>query len=481
MVGLTPRIHPLVASLLAGRDLLEDIVSRFGSPVNIVFPDVFSENVGAFRALLDEYALGYRICYAHKVNQSRSLVRAALRERICVDVASSGELANALACGFDSDRVEVTGPKGEAFLRSLVGHEFTINIDNLWELEQVACLAASLPGSHRPPVLLRMSGFGPPSLDGPSRISRFGIPLSRSGRALDLVRQRPDALDLRGFSFHLDTNDVRDKVLAVDACLTLVEQAHRLGLAPRVLNVGGGFRQVFIADPDEFDEYLQALKRGLAGRENSLSWAGNTFGYSYDGSTVRGIPVFHKYANTTLGPAFLRDLLDSPLEGHEGRSVAQVVRDNLMELWVEPGKALVDQAGLTLASVEFVKEASDGSVLVNLDISRDTITPADQEVMLDPVIVYRGQRQAYRDVPCGVYFAGNLCLERDMVFNHKTWLDRLPLPGDFVVFPNTAGYQMDLSASQALMKPRPPRLAAVRNGAGFVVCPDAEYGVRGVR
>ena len=85
----------------------------------------------------------------------------------------------------------------------------------------------------------------------------------------------------------------------------------------------------------------------------------------------------------------LRELADSPLPGQGGRTVARVLRENMLEIWLEPGKALVDHAGVTLASVEFIKEASDGSVLVNLDISRDKICPADQEVMLDPVILYR--------------------------------------------------------------------------------------------
>ncbi len=68
----------------------------------------------------------------------------------------------------------------------------------------------------------------------------------------------------------------------------------------------------------------------------------------------------------------------------------------MIELWLEPGKALADHAGLTLASVEFVKEASDGSLLVNLDISRDRICPPDQEVMLDPVLIHRGAPAAAR-------------------------------------------------------------------------------------
>ena len=48
-----------------------------------------------------------------------------------------------------------------------------------------------------------------------------------------------------------------------------------------------------------------------------------------------------------------------------------------------------------------------------------------------------------------------------MIFNHLTFVDRLPGPGDIVAFVNTAAYQMDLSASAALMQRQPSR-AVVR-------------------
>jgi len=109
---------------------------------------------------------------------------------------------------------------------------------------------------------------------------------------------------------------------------------------------------------------------------------------------------------------------------------------------------------------------------VNLDISRDKICPADQEVMLDPVLIYRSAAQGRDTHQVGVFFAGNLCLERDMIFNHLTFVERLPRPGDIVAFVNTAGYQMDLSASAALMQ-RQPRKAIVRGAeGGFAACAD---------
>jgi len=165
----------------------------------------------------------------------------------------------------------------------------------------------------------------------------------------------------------------------------------------------------------------------------------------------------------------LRELAASPLPGQGGRTVARVLRENMLELWLEPGKALVDHAGLTLASVEFTKEAADGSVLVNLDLSRDKICPAGQEVMLDPVLLYQTPAPPAPEpggVRTGVFFAGNLCLERDMIFNRLAFVDRVPGPGDIVAFINTAAYQMDLSASAALMQRRPGRAVVRADAAG---------------
>ena len=205
---------------------------------------------------------------------------------------------------------------------------------------------------------------------------RQAQPVRRAGRAfypavIDLLRAGSDAVDFLGLSFHLDTSEVGEKIQAVDDCLRLFEQACAAGLAPRVLDIGGGFRQAFVADAAAFDEYVQAVKDGLTGRGRPLTWNGNALGYRFENGRVQGVPVFHKYANRVTGPDSLGQLLDAILPGHDGRRTAQVLRENMIELWLEPGKSLVDQAGVTLASVEFIKEAADGSLLVNLDLSRD--------------------------------------------------------------------------------------------------------------
>ena len=158
-----------------------------------------------------------------------------------------------------------------------------------------------------------------------------------------------------------------------------------------------------------------------------------------------------------------------------------------------------------MSRVEFVKELADGTVLVNLDLSRDQVTPADQEVMVDPVILpsvahmpnsapvrnavpgdgptplrsaadtMPTLRPVVESGPVGVYFAGRLCLERDLITNHKVWLPECPRQGDLVVFPNTGAYHMDLSAASASMHTLPAKLAVVHRAGSFQVYRDTDY------
>ncbi|AYF75351.1 decarboxylase [Nocardia yunnanensis] len=465
--GLPAKMHALVAEFVATPGAVEAAVAEFGSPAHLVFPQVFAENLARLRGQLAARVAEFRICYAHKVNQSRAFVVAAHAAGVGIDVASRAELDSATAAGFTPDRIEVTGPKGEALLRELVGTGVTINVDNLWELERVAALA---PPGRPVPVLVRVSGFaGTP-------VSRFGVPLHRVDAALTLLAGARERIDFRGFAFHLDSGEPAERVRAVESCLVLTERAYAAGLSPSVLNIGGGFRQVFTADATAFDAYVHALRESLLGRGEPMTWGGNTFGFQLENGAVHGTPVFHKYANTVDAERMLAELLDTGLDSHGGRALAQVASENLLQVWLEPGKALVDHAGITVARVEFVKETADGSTVVNVDLSRDTVTPADQEVMVDPILVPAAAPVAGANRGAvGVFVAGRLCLERDLITNHKVWLPRCPVPGDLIVFPNTGAYHMDLSAARASMHALPPKVAVTQRSGTFRVCRDGDY------
>lgn len=454
---LPPKIHSSVQALLSDKLLLRNLASEYGSPLNIIFPQIMTENINTFKKTLLAYPHKSEIFYAHKSNQSLALAATACNNEVNIDVASEKEFENARRAGFDNKRIIATGPKGIHFLKILIEHDVLISIDNLWELETVAKL--SRERKHKQRVLIRFSGFTSPNFSIQSRLSKFGIAYEDADIALRQITNNKNYLDLHGIAFHLDTNDINEKLLAITSSLNVFTKAHSLGHRPKMLNIGGGFRQVFINDTNYIQEYIQELKKDLLNESQKIVWPGNTFGYKFEGNKVAGIPVFHKFMDSTPATDYLNQILSSPLLSFGSQNVSEMLFESMITLGIEPGKALVDHSGITLATVEFVKKASNGATLVNLDIKRDNVIPVDQEIMIDPLIIHNRPKSEYKKGACQVFFSGNLCLERDMIYNHATFIDSLPHPGDFVVFINTAAYQMDLSASNALMKPTPQKVA----------------------
>ena len=439
--------HPLAARFLADAAAVGEAIERFGSPLHVVFPQVMAENATVLAGVLRRHGVPYDIFYAHKVNASAALLAEAYAAGLGADVASAAELDRALAAGFAPDRIEATGPKSPAFIERIAALGVTANADDLWELDR---LAAAAPAGSAVPVLLRLSGFASSAVPQ----SRFGIDLADADAALETVRRAP-GLDLRGVAFHLDTADPAARVDALTESMAVVAAAHRKGLRPSVIDIGGGFRQRFVEDPEPFQRYAQALAVAPAGE---LVWPGHDV----------AAPAAHKYGNHRPATDVLERFLAAEIER---RPVAEVLRECMLTLWIEPGKALVDHAGVTLASVLYRKRAA-GHDLVVLDLSRNQVTPADQEVLLDPVLIGgRGEPQAG-----GVFLAGRLCLESDLVSRRKVFLESEPSSGDVLAFVNTAAYQMDLSASSAGGHPPPPKVAAVWDGERFAFAADDNHG-----
>lgn len=448
--------HPLPARFLADTAAVGEALERFGSPIHVVFPQVMAENATALAGVLRRRGVPYDIFYAHKVNASAALLAEACAAGLGADVASAAELDRALAAGFAPDRIEATGPKSPAFIERIAALGVSANADDLWELDRVA---AAAPAGGTVPVLLRLSGFASPAVPQ----SRFGIDLTDADAALETVRRAP-GLDLRGVAFHLDTADPAARVDALTESMAVVAAAHRKGLRPSVIDIGGGFRQRLVEDPEPFQRYSQALAAAAPGE---LVWPGHDLGLRRAGA-VGGAPAAHKYGNHHPATDVLERFLTAEIER---RPVAEVLRECMLTLWIEPGKALVDHAGVTLGSVLYRKRTA-GRDLVVLDLSRNQVTPADQEILLDPVLVDgRGEPPGE-----GVFLAGRLCLESDLVSRRKVFLESEPSSGDVLAFVNTAAYQMDLSASSAGGHPPPPKVAAVWDGERFAFVADDHHG-----
>lgn len=159
--GLPPRLRARLtgdlALLMGERPLLTSLLDGFGSPLNIVVPAQLRATTEAFRLVLAEHGLRYRLFLAHKANRSAALIRQAAVEGLDLDAASHGELCSGLAGGFPGARMEATGPKNPAFLRLAVQHGLLIHVDNPEELTHLDRTSASLGNAGPVDVVLRIA------------------------------------------------------------------------------------------------------------------------------------------------------------------------------------------------------------------------------------------------------------------------------------------------------------------------------------
>jgi diaminopimelate decarboxylase len=148
------------------------------------------------------------------------------------------------------------------------------------------------------------------------------------------------------------------------------------------------------------------------------------------------------------GPGALRAVLAA--DGLAGR-----LREAGVKLLLEPGRALLDKAGCTVFRVQGVKDL-DGYGIVTVDGSSLSLSEQwfDSEYLPDPVLLSR----AGPGEPYAACVGGATCLESDMVTWRKVRFPARPAVGDLLVYPNTAGYQMDSNESPFHELPLPPKV-----------------------
>ncbi|MFH9818047.1 Y4yA family PLP-dependent enzyme [Streptomyces sp. NPDC017230] len=482
---LRPRVDQPLASLLGAAPFLHSLVDALGSPLNVLLPETVAANAERFRAVYRRHHLAGRVYFAHKANRSSALVRRLAAEdpaAVGVDVASLEELRHALSCGFTGDRVMATGPKDREFLWLAARVGATVNLDSPGELEQLARLVREY-GLGRTEVLLRLSGFESATGHGGagtrmlSRRSRFGTPARDAEALLAAVERHADAVELTGLAYHLDTTGLAEKGRALEQCVLLMDACRARGLAPRAVDIGGGFGVGYVADAEEWERWTTALSEAVLGGRPPLTWRGHGYGLRNEGGTVRGSVALYPGHRPTAGPGYLDELLSLPTPVL-GRGPGTLLLEHLHDLHIEPGRSLVDQCGLSLARVLDVRRTGEDSApyLVRLGMNAGDVSLEEHGVLMDPVLLPRGAPEKDDDEgPVGVHLVGNLCLEADLITRRMVFLPRLPRAGDLLAFANTAGYAMDFHAHHAQRQPFARTVAVEKDGDSWRWCLDEDY------
>ncbi|MBB1548622.1 MAG: hypothetical protein HG450_001250 [Clostridiales bacterium] len=472
MFKFTPKLNQETRDIIENKEKLKELANCYGSPLNILFPNVMDKNISNFKETLKEHHLSGKIYYAHKCNKSNSFLKQALQNQINVDVASLEELKSALSNGFTGDRIEATGPKNDDFIILGIRHNIIFNVDNLEEIKKINYFKEKIQTKNKIRILLRLNGFKSEETRIINRNSRFGTPKSQVNKLIEYAQENDKNLEIIGISFHLDTVNVKEKILAIENCIEIFEEMFEKGLNPYVLDIGGGFKVNYIESKEEWSESISELKEAILSGNNDLTWNNTSFGLRVEKGVLRGILNIHDYYNEITGNQLLDEILSSRLTKFQNREIGEILSENMIELYIEPGCSLLDGAGINIAKVNFVKENENGDYLVGLDMKRSDLLIGEQEMFVDPILISDSKEESNGK---GVFFIGNLCMENDIIFKRKIFTDKIPQSGDLVVFANTAGYFMDFDQSHTIKQKIATKVVAIFENRKTIFYMDENY------
>lgn len=318
-------------SLPAGESLaaadLRTWARNFGTPLYVYDGDRVAAN---YRRLAAAFVAVYpqtRVHYALRANGNPAIVRILRKEGAGVEVVSDGELQLAMRHGFPSrDILFASNSKSPLEIDRAITVGAILDLDSEEELEQVAQRAGQIGAAAR--ISLRLA----PALEAQSQAaSAAGAAASKFG--LDLL----DGTALRAVRRALD-------------------------LAPRVRVVGlHSHAGTQITEPEPFRvaaqqvvDFVVRLRRELGVKLEFVDLGGGLGVAYHDGEEVM---TADQWAVAQAGPLL---------------AAREALEGELPQLWVEPGRALVADAGLLLARVNSVKPTAT-MTFVNVDAGFSTL------------------------------------------------------------------------------------------------------------
>ncbi|MEM5388001.1 diaminopimelate decarboxylase [Paraburkholderia phymatum] len=360
------------------------LAEQFGTPLYVYSRAALS---AAWHAYADA-CVGRRatVHVAVKANSNLAVLNLFARMGAGFDIVSGGELARVLAAGGKAENTVFSGVgKSVAEMReALAAGVKCFNVESIPELDRLNAVAGEM--GKKAPVSLRVN----PDVDAKTHpYISTGLKSNKFGVAFDDARATYRAaaamknLEVVGIDCHIGSQitEVAPYLDAVDKLLELVDQIEADGVKIRHIDVGGGL------------------------------------GITYDDETP---PDIGDFVRTLL------DRIDARGHGHR-------------EVYFEPGRSLVGNAGVLLTRVEFLKPGVEKNFAIVDAAMNDLARPAMYEAYhaIEPVVQRDGDKHLY-DVVGPVCESGDwLGRERELAVE----------PGDLLAIRSAGAYGFTMSSN----------------------------------
>lgn len=398
------------------------LVEQHQTPLWVIDENGFRENCRAFRN-------AFRVCgdslvlYASKALCNIALCKIVAEEGLGLDVVSGGELFTAMSAGFPMDKVYFHGNnKSPAELEMAVGLGVgRVVVDNFQELEALNSICQDLEA--RQDILLRIT----PGVEAHTHEfirtgqidSKFGFTLP-GGQALDAVRAalRCEALRLVGLHCHIGSQifEMESFEHAADLMMQfMAEIKETTGVELDELDIGGGFGIYYFPgdEPGKPKQWAEAVIAAVQQKAQQF-----------------------------------------------GIKTPRVI--------VEPGRAIVGPAGITLYTIGSSKEVPGIRQYIAVD---GGMTDNPRPALYGSKYLAMIANKANHDATELVSIAGKCCESGDMLI----WDAKLPPveSGDILAVFATGAYNYAMSSNYNRL-PR-PAMVLVKDGKSHLILKRETY------
>lgn len=410
--------------LQIGKSDAVSLAEKYGTPLYVMDEELLRENCREYKNSMDEFYNGQgTVLYANKALCTLYTCRIMKEEGLGLDVVSGGELYTALKADFPTDKICFHGNnKTTAELEMAVDNNVGyVIVDNIYELEALDKIAEGRRKVQN--IMFRIK----PGIDAHTHSfvqtgqidSKFGVALE-NGEAFEIIERAISMknVSLKGVHCHIGSQifDIDPFLKAAEVMMNFIgDIKDKLGYEIECLNLGGGYgiRYTQSDDPIEYKEYIrhisEVVKKTAAERNVKLPY-----------------------------------------------------------IFMEPGRSIVANAGVTLYTVGGIKDIKNVRKYVSVD---GGMCDNPRYIMYDSEYTAVIANRANAEPAETVTIAGKCCESGDILIKNA----RLPKAevGDILAVLATGAYNYSMASNYNRI-PK-PAMVAVSNGSEKLVVKRETY------
>ncbi|MBK6264086.1 hypothetical protein JKA74_03475 [Marivirga sp. S37H4] len=432
---LRPIIDQWISIFLNNKKEIKELMDSYGSPLNVHHSNTFLKNHSAFTKIFNKYKLRNRILFPKSSYNCIKFIQLAARHGIGTAASSIDEIQECLNENMDADQIVVSGKyKSRELLHYAARNNIRVILDHREDGDLLQSICIKL--NKKAHVGFRLGGF---IFEGSPIATESGLPPGEAIELLtDQIASKWSHLVFEGFHFHIEKYCVLRKAEALRQTLVLVDILARKGIKTDYIDIGGSIPINYLKDPKEWGEFNKALKNTSSLTYSGLDFEEKNTQYNPESSLKDEhiFPYFYKFPKEF----FLEKLLMQPFSIHE--LMFQAIRSRGLQFMMQPGRALLDQTGISLVRISEIEVNHDNDLIIRLDMKPEQLGKLKIDYLLDPL--YVSQEETPEEEPYKAYLIDSADLKPNLFIKRKINLPKKPAIDDIICLINTAGYAIHL-------------------------------------